>query len=436
MNRLLIRIFLFVLVSSGAAAQEVLRLEDAIAIGLERNHRILVARAQAQIARNNTTFGTANFLPTLDATGSYSFSHSEQETNSPFSFGNSDTRSAGAQLALNWTLFDGFRMFVDQERYDALAHLGEAQARSTIERTVISIAAAYFRLVQQTQLLDTFRKTLDISRTRFEKEAVRRELGGSTSDYLNARIAFHNDSTAVLEQQLQWSIARKDLNLLLGRSAGAALDVERRITIPEISWSPDRMLTMARTRNAELIVARQSLQVAESSAGLSRSAFYPRVNLFANYGYSDRLVSTAPNERFAGDITTLSADAAVGLSFTFNLFNGFRNSAEVENAVLASRQASLLLDEAEKQLEGLLLERHATLQTRLDAIAIEELNLDAARQNLALQIERFETGTVSSLEFRDAQLQFVRAEAAWIVSLFEARIALLELQRLVGDIRL
>lgn len=417
-------------------AQQPLTLEDAIDIGLERNHQIRIARSDAEIARNNTARGTANFLPTLDATGSYSFSRSEQETNSPFSFGNSNTRNAAAQLALNWTLFDGFRMFMDRERYEELAVLGEAQARSNIERTVVSIAAAYFHVVQQTRLLETIERTFNISRTRYEKEHVRRELGGSVSDYLNARIAFHNDSAAVLKQRLQLTIARKDLNLLLGRPPAAALNVVREITLPSLPYSDERMIEMARERNADLITARQGLRVAESTTALSRSSYYPRVSLFANYGYADRLVGTEQSERFSSDILTQSTDASAGLSLSFNLFNGFRNRTDVQNARIETRIAEISLDEAERQLEGILLERREALRTRLDAVAIEELNLEAARQNLTLQIERFETGTVTSLEFRDAQVQFVRAETAYIVSLFEARLAILELQRLIGDIRL
>ena len=429
---------LVVFLSSAAVlhAQPLLTLEDAIDIGLEENHQIRIAHRDAEIARNNTTRGTANFLPTLDASGSYSFSRSEQETNSPFSFGNSNTRNASAQLALNWTLFDGFRMFVDRQRYDELAVLGEARARNSIERTVVSIAAAYFRVVQQTRLLEIIEKTLDISRMRYDKERVRRELGGSASDYLQARIAYHNDSSSVLEQRLQLTIARKDLNLLLGRAPAAPLVVTREITLPPLPYSDERMLEMARERNADLITARQGLRVAESSTALSRSSFYPRVSLFATYGYSDRLVGTEQSERFSNDILTQSTDASVGLSLSFNLFNGFRNATDVQNAEIENRIAEITLDEAERQLEGTLLERREALRTRLDAVAIEELNLEAARQNLTLQIERFRTGTVTSLEFRDAQVQFVRAETAWIVSLFEARLAILELQRLIGDIRL
>jgi outer membrane protein TolC len=426
---------LLLLLVSVAPAQQLLRLEDAVSIGLENNHRIVIARNDAEMAQNNTTRGSAGFLPTLDATGNWSLARSEQETNSPFSFGNSDTRTASAQLALNWTLFDGFRMFAENARYRQLAVLGEAQTRNTVEQTVVGIVAAYMRVVQEARLLDALTRVLDISRTRYEKESVRRELGGSASDYFNARIAFNTDSSAFLMQELQLRIARQELNLLLGRPVDTDFDVVRDIALPSVPSRAEDALSRARSRNAEVNVMRQNLRVAETAVSSSRSTFFPRVNFFANYGYSDRLTGTS-DERFSGDISTQSADASLGLSLSFNLFNGFRNSTDVENAQLERHSAATALQEAEYRLEALIREQIHTLETRLQAAGLAENSLEAATSNLALQVERYETGTVTSLEFRDAQLQFVRAETAHIVALFQARIASLELQRLTGDISL
>jgi outer membrane protein TolC len=425
-----------ILCSTAIQAQDVLLLEDAVSLGLENNHRIRIARNSAEIAENNTTRGSANFLPTLDATGSYSFTRTEQETNSPFSFGNSDTRNAAAQLALNWTIFDGFRMFVENDRYRALARLGQSQARNTVELTVVRIVAAYKAAVQQARLVDVLSRTLDISRTRFEKESVRRELGGSATDYLNAQIAYNSDSSALLSQQLEYLIARQELNLLLGRDPATPFDVVRDIDLPAAPDEYAGIIDKARMRNADLSVLRENLRVTQASVGASRSSFLPRIGLFATYGYSDRLTGTDDTERFASDISTQSTDAAVGLSFSFNLFNGFRNSTDVQNSVLERRSAETAVEEAEYLLQARVREQLETLETRLLAVRLDRGSLDAAEKNLALQLERYDIGSVTSLEFRDAQLQYVRAETTHILARFQAHIASLELQRLVGEIRI
>ena len=421
--------------AAGIDSTDTIGVEDAIRIALERNHRIRIARINAEIARNGTAFGSAGFLPTLDASGSASLAESEQESNSPFSFGNSTTSGWSGQLALNWTLFDGFRMFTEQQRFDALARLGESQSRAAVEQTVVSVLRSYLQCVQQRQLLDVLEETLEISRLRYGKAGIRRDLGGPTTEYLNARIAFHNDSAAVLAQRLSLEIATRELNLLLGRDGTHPLQVDG--SLPPQSALPGLpdLLEMARARNADLMTAEQTLRAAESSVRTSRAAFFPRLSLFASYGYSDRTVaSTSP--RFTEDIRTQSSDASVGLNLSFNLFNGFRNSTETQNAELQRRAAALAFEEAQLRIEALLREEFLTVDTRLRTVALEEANLEAARRNLDLQLERYETGTVTSLEFRDAQLQSVRAEIAVIVARFQARISLLELQRLAGDIRI
>lgn len=420
---------------SAQPSEATLGVEDAIRIALERNHRIRIARINAEIARNSAAYGTAGFLPTLDASGSASLAESQQETNSPFSFGNSSTAGWSGQLALNWTLFDGFRMFAEAQRYDELAALGAQQARAAIEQTVVSVLRTYLQGVQQQQLLGVLEETMAISRIRFEKAAVRRDLGGSVSDYLNAQIAFQNDSSAVLSQRLALEIALRELNLALGRDAATPLRVAEEpgpeAVLPEL---PD-LVAMALERNADLRTAEQTLRAAESSVRVSRSAFLPRLSLFANYGYSDRTVASS-STRFTEDIRTQSADATVGLNLSLNLFNGFRSATDTEQAELQRRVSAIALEETRMRIEGLLRDQYLTMETRERTLALEEANLSAARRNLELQLERFETGTVTSLEFRDAQLQYVRAEIAVIVARFQVRISRLELQRLAGEIRI
>lgn len=442
MKSVITLVLLLGIVSSPARSQDntgtssaPMSIGQAIRIALERNHRIRIARVNADIARNNTTRGSAGFLPTLDATGALSLARSEQQTNSPFSFGTSTTAGGSAQIGLNWTIFDGFRMFAEHDRYNELASLGEYQSRALTEQTVVSVVRAYLQTVQQQQLLGVLRDALDISRVRYQKAEVRRELGGTATEYLNARIAYNTDSSTVLGQELALDIARRELNLLLGREASEALFVETEVLLPEYERPLPVLLDMARDRNADLRAAEQTLRVAESSITVSRSAFFPRLSLFANYGYSDRLVSSN-SPRFDEDISTQSLDGTVGLNLSFNLFNGFRNVVDVQNAELERHAIELAFDEARQRIDALVREQFLTLQTRRGIVELEEENLDAARRNLALQLERFETGTIGSLEFRDAQLQLVRAETAAIVARFQARIALLELQRLIGDMTL
>ncbi len=229
---------LFVLFLSISFGQSLMTAEDAILMGLKNNFDIQIARNQEKIAENNAGKSISGFLPTLDITGNYQDQRSEQETNSPFSFGNSRSTNFAGSVALNWMLFDGFSMFVNHDQYLQLEKLGEYQSRNIIETTVVTILSTYYNLVQQEQLLDVARETLEISKTRLERERVRQDLGSASStDFWNAQVSYNNDQAQLVNQELRRLIAQKDLNTLLARNVDTPVEVVKQIIIPDLIYS-------------------------------------------------------------------------------------------------------------------------------------------------------------------------------------------------------
>jgi len=434
-NRIaVISFLLFIFIPLRGVAQDNMTVEDAIRIGLKNNYDIRISRNTAEISANNRGKGLAGFLPKIDTQGNYRYDASNDDTDDPVSFGNSDSRTYGSQISLNWTLFDGFGMFADKVRYDALAKLGEARDR--IETTVVSIMAAYFNLVQQEQLLDVAENTRNISRTRLDREIVRRDLGGlSKTDLLNARVNFNNDQSALLDQELQVAIAKKDLNILLSRDPQEKIRVRKEIRVLPLDLGFDGLLAAAEKRNSSLQTARQDLKVSEQGVRLARSAFWPRLDLNANYGYNDRSL-------FGDDVLpsvkrrNQTLDASVGLALTFNLFNGNVDRINYQNAVIEQKNSRLSLNDIRNRIAGLVSEKYITFKNQLEKVTLEQQNTVTARQNLKVQQQRYAIGASDSLDFRDAQVNVVRARTALIVARYRARITLLEIEQLIGKIEI
>ncbi|MAT57773.1 MAG: hypothetical protein CMF23_07330 [Ignavibacteriae bacterium] len=430
------KLFMFLLFTIITFSQNIITPEEAISIGLKNNFDILIAKNNNEIANNNEGKGTAGFLPTLDANGGYSFSSSDQTSNSPFSFGNSTTKGYEGRLSLNWTLFDGFKMFADNVRYKELSKLGDYQAKLIVENTMVNILAGYFNLVQQELLLGIAENSLKISEERLEKAKIRNSLGGaSSSDLLNAQVSFNNDKSNKLDQELRTEIARKDLNILLAQDPETNIKVIDKIDLPAFAKDYETLIEYAKEKNSSLLIAIKNKEISESNITSLRADFYPRISLNANYGYSDREVNS-DSQRFTSAVTTQSKDASVALNFSFNIFNGLRDNIDVENAIIESKIRDLQLSNEENRITGLVREKYITLQKRLEKISLEELNVTAAEQNLELQKERYETGTVNSLEFRDAQINLSRAQSDLVTAKFQARITILELQQLTGNIEI
>jgi outer membrane protein TolC len=434
---LLAPIAVLLLVSNAThASTEEMTVEDAIKLGLKNNYDIQIARHTVEIAINNKGKGIANFLPVIDTNSDFRYDDSNEETGSPTRFGNSSTRSLNSHLSLSWTLFDGFGMFADKTRYDELARSGEYQARDTIERTVVSIMEAFFNLVQQEQLLDVVHDTRDISKRRLEREEVRRDLGGASStDLLNARVNFNNDESVLLDQQLAVTIAHKDLNITLARDPLTPVVVKKEIIIPPFDTEYDDLLMSARERNSTLLTASYNKKAADENVRIAKSAFWPRLVLNSSYGYTDRALR-GEEVMISTDKNSHSIESGVGLMLSFNLFNGNVDKINYQNARLEALNQDLTVKNIENEIAGLVQEKYTTFQKRMAKVRLEEENTGTARQNLELQKERYATGASDSLDFRDAQVNYARAQVRLIVARYDARISLLEIQQLIGKLKI
>jgi outer membrane protein TolC len=425
---------LFMVVPHTYASSEEMTVEDAIQLGLKNNYAIQIARNTAEIAVNNKGKGLANFLPVIDTNSDLRYDNTNENTGSPMSFGDAVTRTSDSYLSLTWTLFDGFRMFADKKRYDELAMSGEYEARDRIEGTVISIMGSFFNLVQQEQLLDVIRDTLAVSKRRLEREEIRRELGGASStDLLNARVNYNNDQSTLLDQELAATIALNELNIALARDPLTPVVVKKEIVIPPLVMGYEEILKMAQKENSTLLTARFDKQIAEEDVRIAKSVFWPRLSLNGNYGYADRTLFG--DEIIPGtDKNRHSIDSTVGLFLSFNVFNGNVDSINLQNARLDLLNRDLSLKNIENEITGLVRETYTTYQKRMAKVKLEEENTITAQQNMELQKELYATGASDSLDFRDAQVLYARAQVNLIVSRFDARISLLEIQQLIGNV--
>jgi outer membrane protein TolC len=210
------------------------------------------------------------------------------------------------------------------------------------------------------------------------------------------------------------------------------------------------LLALVQERNSILIVALKSREISNETVKLAKSIFSPRLSLGSSYNYSDRTISGSA--RFEEDINTKSKDGLIGLYLSWNLFNGFRNKIDlqnaqinkksselayqVQNAQINKKSSELAYQDVRNRIEGLLREVYQTFNKRLELIELEEQNVVAARQNLQLQQDRYDIGSSTFLEYRDAQLNLNRAQITLIIARFQSRITRLEIERLTGNLEI
>ena len=185
---------------------------------------------------------------------------------------------------------------------------------------------------------------------------------------------------------------------------------------------------MAFERNASYRSVVESLEQSRLSRSIARSAYLPRLDLSASYGY----------DRIAGGFDVSLDDQSRGwdvrATLSLNLFDGFQRRIDSKNAAIQVRSHELLEKQARLGLERELAGAHESYRNGRIVLDLEGRNLEAARLNFQRTRELYRLGQVTSTQFREAQLNLIRAETNVSTARFDAKLREIELLRITGGL--
>jgi outer membrane protein len=300
-------------------AQEKLSLKDAIGIALKNNYSILISENQTQIISNNNTPGNAGMLPTLgiNAAGNKSVNNVKQNysTGLEVNKDNVSSNNLTAGVALNWTIFDGFKMFATQNKLQELQSKGDLNLKIEIENTVANVISSYFDVVRNNELLKAMEKAIEIYQERVRISETKYNIGSSSKlNLLQAKVDLNEQRSVQLKEKTALGNSKNNLNQLLGRAIETDFVVTDSIII---TYHPnqDELKKTLTARNNTLLSAQKDIRIASYSIKELESLRYPKIGLGAGYNFS-RV------ENNAGlFILNQNAGPTYGFTLTWNIFN-------------------------------------------------------------------------------------------------------------------
>ena len=129
-----------------------------------------------------------------------------------------------------------------------------------------------------------------------------------------------------------------------------------------------------------------------------------------------------------------STEVTYGVSLTLDLFDGLNRWRRTQNADIRTTNARLAVEDVRSRLVTELTNAYERYRNRLRLVDLERQTLKAVRANVDVALEQFEQGTITSVELREVQEQFVQAESRLLTVQFEATQAEVELLRLSGQL--
>lgn len=412
-------------------AQEALSFEDALALTLENNYDIRISRINEQVAENNAERQANGYLPTVNTSGAYSWTYFES-TNTlrtgEQSFDPNSSYNYNAAITLSYTLFDGLGR---KYRYQQAANgkvLSSLELQTIMESAVLQLSQFYHevaRLKQQTQSLDS---TVYNSVQRLKRAQYGYEYGQFTQlDVLNAQVDLDTDSINLMNSRQQLENTKRSLNLVMGVPVETVYEIQEAVQLIS-NMSAQEVVNSALERGSRVLTAEQQQRIAELGIGANKSAWLP--NIGVNGGYQYRGIDD-PNGAFLLSNNSLGPTATINLNW--NIFDG-RNNVQVQNAKLQLESSNTALERTKEQVRTEALNTHGAYQNALFVLQARESNVNTARNNFQRSEESFKLSQITSVEFRQAQLNLLNSELLLSQALYEAKNIELQMLGLMGEL--
>ncbi|MBD1396860.1 TolC family protein [Pontibacter sp. JH31] len=416
------------------SAQERLTLEQAIKIGLENNYDIRIASTEQEIAKNNLGYRNLALLPTIDGRVAKDFSRNDIrnqfENNEPRVVDNSTNNITNASVLLNWTLFDGGRMFINYNRLKSLDRSGQLLTKATIENSLADILDAYFEVVRQSRKISSIEDAIAISQQRVDITQEQYEVGVSAKvEILRARVDFNADRSELLRQQELLQNAKISLNQLLGRDPNIDFVTTDTIMV-NTGLEPGNVGSNMMAGNPNLQRIQVNRDLALYNLRSARSLRLPSIGLTGSYGYNRALQDPVIFGNTVGTNESQRIGFNYGVALTLPIFNGMDINRQIQNSRIALESTTLAYSQEQNRLQSELARTYARYVNRIQLLELEESNVLLAKQNADIAMERYRLGLLTAIELREAQRNQLVAENRLIDIQYEAKAAETELKRL------
>jgi len=253
----------------------------------------------------------------------------------------------------------------------------------------------------------------------------------SRLDLQQARVDFNADSSSLIKQYEIVQTSAIALNQVM-----ALDDVSQKLYVSDTTIVADRALEEASLwkntleTNSSLLLSQKNRTLSELELKALQSRNYPYLRLNAGYGYSLNAYDTKNS--------TLKRQNNLGFTYGFTLgyaiFDGMNRKREQKNAGIAIQNREWEYKRLELALKADLSAMWMAYRNNIELTDLEAENLEAARENFEIAMERYRLGELSGIELREAQNSLLEAGERLFQAQLDTKLCEISLLQISGRI--
>lgn len=420
-NIVLILMFVMQVICNDTYAQNLLTLEDAIKIGLEKNYSVLIQKNVQQITKAQNNFGNAGMSPQVSLNSNLNLanvnSHQEFSTGTIQDRTGAQSNNFGASVNLSWTVFDGLKMFAVKKRLAITEDLSAMELKQQMENTIFEIVQSYYLVVKVNELLQSAHQNLSIYQERKKIAQLKLEIGSDSKvDYLLSQSDENRAKSAILQLELQLLEAKAKLNMLLNKPVDTDFNPSDSIVI---NYDPkiDELKKSVIASNSAVLISKQQELISEQYIKEARSANLPFIQLNGAYNFT--------RSQSQAGFVFLNRQSGLngGLTASWLLFNGNKNNRLVKERNLLYLNQKYVTEQTKLFVDAEVFNNFKIFQLNKQVVELEKQNLADSKEVLNVSLERYRIGKTNLLETIETQKNMEDAQVRYIEALYKMKVA-------------
>ncbi|WP_333818635.1 TolC family protein [Ohtaekwangia sp.] len=426
-------VFIFLCVGQ---AQEMITVEQAVALAIEKNYDIKLSENILSSVELDNSYAFGAFLPQLNGSASRVWNTSNQKQlladNSTRQQKGLKSNTQAAAVQLTWTLFDGTKMFATRERLEELVRQGEINVKGQITNTVAQVITNYFNIVQQKQQLKATQEQMSVSEERVKLAEKKLQVGtGGKPELLQAKVDLNTQRTQVLQQEAAIAQLKEQLRGLVGMQLPELYDVSDTIIIDLGLKREDIELNIA-NQNFALLSAKRDIEIARLALHERKAEQFPTISFNSAYSYNKSTNAVSLNPGIP--LYSQSNGYNYGFSAAIPILGGFNRRRLVQQAKITLSRQQTIYDQQKYMVDVGVRNAYVNYDNAKQVLLVEEETILLAKENVFIALEGFKRGITTFIELRTAQQSLADAYNRLINARYLAKVAETELLRLNGSL--
>jgi outer membrane protein len=403
-------------------------LKDAVSLAQTNALGAVQARGQVRTAESGVRAARASLFPSLNLTmGQVNQSGDRFDSQGrlvPYLAPQPWSYSTGISSTVN--LFDGGRRLSEVRR--SRSDVGAAEANEVTQQfnVALQVKTQYYGILAARAAPSDSRAQLEQAQEQLKASIARTRAGVATlSDSLRSVVAVGNAQLALITARNNLRVASAALTRLVGSETPVTALPSDTL---DLALAPIDSASLAGMIDQGPTVRQAEAQAtsAQASVRSARTSYLPTVDL--TYSRS----GNGFDKYYGIGSQSLAYTNNFSIRLAYPVFNNYQREDALTRARVQADVADAAVRDARLAAQQAFVQQLGALRTAQQRIALQQVSVDAAREDVRVQQQRYTLGASTLLDLLTSQSTLDAARSALIQARQDFRVARAQLEALVG----